>query len=75
MTPGGPVTGRGSADQERWRPETVAVRGGLQRSNHAETAEAIFLTQGYVYDDAEQAEAAFAGDVDHYMYSRYGNPT
>ncbi|MBL8929200.1 MAG: O-succinylhomoserine sulfhydrylase [Kineosporiaceae bacterium] len=58
-----------------WRPETIAVRGGMQRSNHAETAEAIFLTQGYVYDDAGQAEAAFAGELDHYMYSRYGNPT
>ena len=58
-----------------WRPRTIAVRGGLQRSEFAETAEAIFLTQGYVYDDAAQAEGAFAGDVDHYMYSRYGNPT
>ena len=57
------------------RPQTLAVRGGLLRSNFAETAEAIFLTQGYVYDDAAQAEAAFKGDVDHYMYSRYGNPT
>ncbi len=58
-----------------WRPRTIAVRGGLQRSEFAETAEAIFLTQGYVYDDAAQAEGAFAGNVDHYMYSRYGNPT
>ena len=57
------------------RPQTLAVRGGLQRSNFAETAEAIFLTQGYVYDDAAQAEGAFKGEVDHYMYSRYGNPT
>jgi O-succinylhomoserine sulfhydrylase len=58
-----------------WRPRTIAVRGGLQRSQFGETAEAIFLTQGYVYDDAAQAEGAFAGDIDHYMYSRYGNPT
>jgi O-succinylhomoserine sulfhydrylase len=57
------------------RPQTLAVRGGLLRSNFAETAEAIFLTQGYVYDDAAQAEGAFKGEVDHYMYSRYGNPT
>jgi len=62
-------------DEPGWRPETIAVRGGLNRSNHAETAEAIVLTQGYVYDDAAQAEAAFAGEIDHYMYSRYGNPT
>ena len=57
------------------RPQTLAVRGGLQRSHFAETAEAIFLTQGYVYDDAAQAEGAFKGEVDHYMYTRYGNPT
>jgi O-succinylhomoserine sulfhydrylase len=57
------------------RPQTLAVRGGLQRSHFAETAEAIFLTQGYVYDDAAQAEGAFKGEVDHYLYSRYGNPT
>ena len=41
----------------------------------AETAEALFLTQGYVYDSAAQAEAAFKGEVDHYVYSRYGNPS
>ena len=58
-----------------WRPRTLAVRGGLARSGFAETAEALYLTQGYVYDDAAQAEGAFAGAVDHYMYSRYGNPT
>ncbi len=69
------TTGENRAAAAGWRPETIAVRGGLHRSNHAETSEAIFLTQGYVYDDAAQAEAAFAGEVDHYMYSRYGNPT
>ncbi len=60
---------------EGWRPDTVAVRGGLNRSNFAETAESLVLTQGYVYDSAAQAEGAFAGDVDHFIYSRYGNPT
>jgi len=65
----------GSQDAAGWRPDTIAVRGGLQRSNFAETSEGLFLTQGYVYDDAAQAEGAFAGEVDHYMYSRYGNPT
>lgn len=54
---------------------TDLVRGGLERSNWDETAEALILTSGYVYDSAEQAEAAFTGDVDHYIYSRYGNPT
>jgi O-succinylhomoserine sulfhydrylase len=58
-----------------WRPDTLAVRGGLARSSFAETAEALFLTQGYVYDSAGQAEAAFAGEVEHFVYSRYGNPT
>jgi O-succinylhomoserine sulfhydrylase len=57
------------------RPDTLAVRGGTHRSDFAETSEGLFLTQGYVYDSAAQAEAAFAGDVDHFIYSRYSNPT
>jgi O-succinylhomoserine sulfhydrylase len=57
------------------RPDTLAVRGGLARSDRAETAEALFLTQGYVYASAGEAEAAFAGEVEHFVYSRYGNPT
>jgi len=57
------------------RPDTRAVRGGLDRSPHAETSEALYLTQGYVYESAAEAEAAFAGDVDRFVYSRYGNPT
>jgi O-succinylhomoserine sulfhydrylase len=57
------------------RQDTQLVRGGQTRSNFDETAEALFLTSGYVYESAEQAEASFAGDVDHYLYSRYGNPT
>jgi O-succinylhomoserine sulfhydrylase len=58
-----------------WRPDTLAVRGGLERSRFAETSEALFLTQGYVYASAAEAEAAFEGENDHYTYSRYGNPT
>lgn len=57
------------------RPTTLLVRGGLHRSNHAETAEALYLTSGFVYDDAAQAEATFKGEVSHYQYSRFGNPT
>ncbi|MBA8811048.1 O-succinylhomoserine sulfhydrylase [Promicromonospora sukumoe] len=57
------------------RPATLAVRGGHQRSEFQETSEALFLTQGYVYDNAAEAEAAFKGDVDRFVYSRYGNPT
>jgi O-succinylhomoserine sulfhydrylase len=57
------------------RPATLSVRGGLTRSNFAETSEALFLTQGYVYESAGEAEAAFKGEVEHFVYSRYGNPT
>jgi O-succinylhomoserine sulfhydrylase len=58
-----------------WSPDTLAVRGGLTRTGFDETAEALFLTSGYVYASAAEAEAAFAGDIDRYVYSRYGNPT
>ena len=55
--------------------DTNLVRGGIDRTGFDETSEAMFLTSGYVYGSAAEAEAAFAGDVDHYIYSRYGNPT
>ena len=55
--------------------QTKLIRGGLNRSGFDETAEALYLTSGYVYGSAAEAEAAFAGEVDHYIYSRYGNPT
>lgn len=58
-----------------WQPDTVAVRAGLSRSGFGETAEALYLTSGFVYESAEQAEAAFKGEVDRFIYSRYGNPT
>ena len=54
---------------------TIGVRGGLLRSGFEETAEALYLTSGYVYSSAEQAEKAFTSEVDRYVYSRYGNPT
>jgi len=57
------------------RPDTLAVRGGHDRSDFQETSEGLFLTQGYVYSSAAEAEAAFTGDVDRFVYSRYGNPT
>ncbi|MGB8383740.1 MAG: PLP-dependent transferase, partial [Dermatophilaceae bacterium] len=57
------------------RPDTLAVRGGLARSEFDETAEALYLTSGFVYDSAEQAEAAFKDEIDKFIYSRYGNPT
>ena len=58
-----------------WRPDTTAVRGGMARSGFEETSEAMYLTSGYVYGSAADAEAAFTGEVDRYVYSRYGNPT
>ncbi|MHC3002628.1 O-succinylhomoserine sulfhydrylase [Gordonia sp. GN26] len=56
-------------------PDTIAVRGGLARSGFYETAEALYLTSGYVYDSAEAAERAFTGEDQRFVYSRYGNPT
>ncbi|WP_372469928.1 O-succinylhomoserine sulfhydrylase [Cellulosimicrobium marinum] len=57
------------------RPATLAVRGGHARTEFQETSEALFLTQGYTYDRAADAEAAFKGELDRFVYSRYGNPT
>jgi O-succinylhomoserine sulfhydrylase len=56
-------------------PDTILVRGGLDRSAFGETAEAIYLTSGFVYDSAEAAEARFKGEEPGFIYSRYGNPT
>jgi O-succinylhomoserine sulfhydrylase len=62
-------------DPSKLRPATRLVQGGVQRTGFGETAEALFLTSGYVYDSAEQAEGTFNGSVDHYQYSRFANPT
>jgi len=64
-----------SIDPTTLRPATRLVQGGVQRSQHGETAEALYLTSGYVYDSAEQAEGTFNGTVEHYQYSRFANPT
>lgn len=56
-------------------PATLGVRGGLLRSEFEETSEGLFLTSGYVYGSAAEAEKAFTGEVDRFVYSRYGNPT
>lgn len=58
-----------------WRPATQLVRGGTHRSNFDETSEGLFLTSGFVYGSAAEAEAAFRGEAERYMYSRYANPT
>ncbi|MGB8274198.1 MAG: O-succinylhomoserine sulfhydrylase [Alphaproteobacteria bacterium] len=67
--------GRGIDGSETWRSQTKLIRGGLKRSPFGETAEALYLTSGYVYDTAEDAEAAFKGKLKRFMYSRFGNPT
>lgn len=61
--------------ESNWRPETALVHGGTTRSQFGETSEAIYLTQGFVYESAEAAEARFNGDDDGFVYSRYANPT
>jgi O-succinylhomoserine sulfhydrylase len=57
------------------RRQTRAVHGGTARSRFDETCEAIFFTSGFVYDTAEDAEAAFNNSRPRYQYSRFGNPT
>ena len=61
--------------ENNWQPATKLVHGGTLRSEFQETSEGVFLTSGYVYDSAEQAEARFKGDDPGYIYSRFSNPT
>ena len=63
------------ADPANWSPATRMVHGGTLRSQFAETSEALFLTQGYVYDNAAQAEERFKSESGGFIYSRYANPT
>lgn len=58
-----------------WRDATKLVHGGTMRSQFGEMSEAMFLTSGYAYDTAEEAEARFKGDLPGFVYSRYSNPT
>lgn len=58
-----------------WRPATKLIHGGTIRSQFGEMSEAMFLTSGYAYDSAEQAEARFKGELPGFVYSRYSNPT
>ncbi|WP_298886909.1 O-succinylhomoserine sulfhydrylase [uncultured Bradyrhizobium sp.] len=58
-----------------YRPETRLVHSGTLRSQYGETSEALFLTQGYVYNSAEECEARFKGEDPGFIYSRYSNPT
>ncbi|SFS04586.1 O-succinylhomoserine sulfhydrylase [Yoonia litorea] len=59
-----------------WKKRTKAVHAGIRRSQYNEVSEAIYLTQGFVYDTAEDAEARFIkSGEDEFIYARYGNPT
>lgn len=61
---------------DTWNPRTKAVHSGTRRSQYGEVSEAIFLTQGFVYDTAEDAVARFEEcGPDEFIYARYGNPT
>ena len=68
-------TGQNREITSKWRPATQAVRGGTWRSEHGETSEAIFMSSGFTYDDAETVAARFAGDDAGMTYSRLQNPT
>ena len=65
----------GTIHSGKYHKDTLSVRGGINRSGFGETSEALFLNSGFVYPSAEEAEAAFSGDIDRFVYSRYGNPT
>lgn len=69
------TTGMDRATTRNWRPATQAVRGGTWRSEHGETSEALFLTSGYTYDDAQTVADRFAGEAEGMTYSRLQNPT
>jgi len=66
-----------SADEDpnEWEPATKLIRGGVARTPYGETSEPIFLTQSFVYETAEAADARFAGSESGFVYTRYGNPT
>jgi len=57
------------------QPQTHAVRTGLSRSGFGETSEALYLTSGFTYANAEQAVDSFTDETDHFVYGRFANPT
>jgi len=69
------TTGQNRAITSKWKPATQAIRGGTWRSEHGETSEAIFMTSGYCYDDAQTVAARFAEEEQGMTYSRLQNPT
>ena len=69
------MTKKSNLQECNWKPATKLVHAGTERSQFGETSEALYLTQGFVYDSAEAAEARFKGEDEGYVYSRYANPT
>ncbi|MDH3580985.1 MAG: O-succinylhomoserine sulfhydrylase [Hyphomicrobiales bacterium] len=71
------MAARDSNEQQarEWRTATELVHAGTLRSEFGETSEALYLNSGFIYENAEQAEARFNGDEEGYVYSRYSNPT
>jgi len=69
------TTGMDRAVTRKWRPATRAVRAGTWRSEHGETSEAMYLSSGYTYDDAQTVADRFSGDAEGMTYSRLQNPT
>jgi hypothetical protein len=73
--PGRPIMAIEAADTAALHPETRLVHAGTLRSQFGETSEALFLTQGHVYDSAEQCEARFLNKDPGFQYARFSNPT
>ena len=69
------MTTKPTPNASDWQPETRLIHGGTVRSPFGETSEALYLTQSYVYQTAEQAEARFKDEDPGYIYSRFSNPT
>ena len=67
------TTGQNREITKHWRPATQAVRGGTWRSEHGETSEALFLSSGFTYDNAETVAARFAGEQDGPLQVRRGS--
>src|SRR5215467_367211 len=64
-----------ASTERRYRPETRLLHAGTLRSQFGETSEALFLTQGFVYESAEQCAARFKGEEPGFVYARFSNPT
>src|SRR4030081_1546195 len=64
-----------ASTDRKYRPETQLVHAGTLRSQFGETSEALFLTQGYVYESSTSAEKRFKNEEPGYQYSRFSNPT